>query len=92
MSWSARGLSRGEQGKDDLSTRDLAHAGQLFADQGDMVKAEQLEQASQQVYNSQDETGAATGNGAGSTLLSGAISAVQALAPIALRALSPIIP
>ena len=88
----ARGLSRGEQGKDDLATRDLAHAGQLFADQGDMVKAEQLEQASRQVYNSQDETGVATGNGVGSTLLSGAISAMQALAPIALRTLKPIIP
>ena len=92
LSWVARGLSRGEQGKDDLATRDLAHAGQLFADQGDMVKAEQLEQASRQVYNSQDETGVATGNGVGSTLLSGAISAMQALAPIALRTLKPIIP
>ena len=53
----ARGLSRGEQGKDDLAARDLAHASQLFADQGDIVKADQLEQASRRIYNSPDEPG-----------------------------------
>ena len=38
LSWVARGLSRGEQGKDDLASRDLAHAGQLFSDQGTWSK------------------------------------------------------
>ena len=50
LSWVARGLSRGEQGKDELASRDLSHAGQLFANQGDTVKADQLKQASQWVY------------------------------------------
>ena len=92
LSWVARGLSRGEQGKDDLASRDLAHAGQLFADQGDMVKADQLKQASARIYDSPDKQDATNGNGVGSALLSGALSAAQALAPIALKALMPMVP
>ena len=92
LSWVARGLSRGEQGKDDLASRDWAHAGQLFAEQGDWVKANQLEQASRRFYDSSEKTGIADGNGIGSALLNGAITTVRAIAPIALKALKPIIP
>ena len=92
LSWVARGLSRGEQGKDDLASRDLAHAGQLFADQGDMVKADQLKEASQRVYEIPNQPDTPSGNGVGSALISGALSAAQALAPIALKALMPMIP
>ena len=56
-----------------------------------MVKAKQLEQASRQVYDSPDKTGVAMERH-WLTLLSGAISTVRALAPIALKALKPIIP
>ena len=92
LSWVARGLSRGEQGKDNLASSDFAYASELFAEQGDMVKADQLKQASQRVYGSTDEPDAANGNGVGTALLSGALSAVQALAPIALKALMPMVP
>jgi uncharacterized protein YjbI with pentapeptide repeats len=92
LSWVARGLSRGELGKDDLASRDLAYAGELFADQGDMVKADQLKEASQRVYEMPNQPETPKGNGVGSALISGALSAVQALAPIALKALMPIIP
>ena len=92
LSWVARGLSRGEQGKDDLASRDLAHAGQLFADRGDMVKANQLKEASKLVHNTKNKAGTPSGNGIGSVLLNGAISTAQAIAPIALKALMPIIP
>ena len=92
LSWVARGLSRGEQGKNDLAARDLAHAGRLFADQGDTVKADQLMAASRKVYDSPDHPVAPQGNGVGSALLSGALSAAQALAPIALKALMPMLP
>ena len=92
LSWVARGLSRGEQGKDDLASRDLAHAGQLFADRGDMVKADQLEEASKLVYNNENKAGTPSGNGIGSVLLSSALSTAQAIVPIALKALMPIIP
>ena len=92
LSWVARGLSRGEQGKDELAFFDFAYACELFAEQGDMVKADQLKEASQRVYNSPDEANPAKGNGIGSALLSGALSAAQALAPIALKALMPMVP
>jgi len=92
LSWVARGLSRGEQGKADLAASDLAHAGRLFDQQGDAVKAEQLLQASKKVYAKPDQPGGQSGNGMGSMLLSGAISAAQALAPIAIKALMPMIP
>jgi uncharacterized protein YjbI with pentapeptide repeats len=92
LSWVARGLSRGEQGKDDLASRDLAYAGELFADKGDMVKADQLKEASQRVYASPNQPDTQSGNGVGSALISGALSAAQALAPIALKSLMPIIP
>ena len=92
LSWVARGLSRGEQGKNDLASRDLAHAGRLFADQGDKVKADQLLAASRKVYDVPDNPEAPAGNGVGSALLNSALSTAQALAPIALKALMPMIP
>ena len=92
LSWVARGLCRGEQGKDDLASRDLAHAGKLFADQGDTIKADQLEEASRRVYNSPNNPDSSSGNGVGSAFLHGALSAAQAIAPIALKALKPILP
>ena len=91
LSWVARGLSRGEQGKDDLASRDFAYAGELFADQGDMVKAEQLQDASRRVYDIPDNPEKTNGNGVGSALISGALSTVQALAPIAFKTLMPMI-
>ena len=68
------------------------NAGRLFADQGDTVKADQLMAASRKVYDSPDHPVAPQGNGVGSALLSGALSAAQALAPIALKALMPMLP
>ena len=91
LSWVARGLSRGEQGKNALAAKDLAYAGTLFAASGDRIKADQLKLASQRVYDNPEQT-TTSGNGLGSALLSGALSAAQALAPIALKALMPIIP
>ena len=92
LSWVARGLSRDEQGKDDLASRDFAHAGQLFADQGERDKADQLMEASQRVYEKPNKALTPDGNGIGSALISGALSAIQVIAPIAIKALTPIIP
>ena len=88
LSWVARGLSRGELDQNDLAARDLAYAGQLFRERGDTVKADQLELASKKVHQPQKNP-AENGNGIGSTILTGAISAFQTLGPLALRALSP---
>jgi len=90
LSWVARGLSRGEQGKEEAASRDLAHAGTLFRNRGELEKAEQLEQASRKAFTPKNEQ--QSGNGVGSALLSGALSTIQSLAPIALRALSPMLP
>ena len=92
ISWVARGLSRGEQGKNDLASSDFAYAGELFANQGDMVKADQLAEASRRVYDTPNKSDAPSGNGIGSVLISGALSTIQAVAPIALKALMPMVP
>ena len=91
LSWVARGLSRGEQGKDDLAASDFAYAGELFAEEGDMVKADQLREASRRVYDIPDTPNKPSGNGVGSALINGALSTVQALAPIAFKTLMPMI-
>ena len=92
LSWVARGLCRGELGKTNEASRDLAHAGELFAAQDDQEKAQQLLEASRKAIARLADDTAEGGNGIGSQLLSGAISTAQALAPIALRAFSPILP
>ena len=92
ISWVARGLSRGEQGKNDLASSDFAYAGELFADEGDVIKADQLEQASQVLNNIPKVPSAPSGNGFGSALLDGVLSTAQVLAPLALKALIPISP
>ena len=92
LSWVARGLSRGEQGKDELASHDFVYASQLFADQGDNVKAEQLLEASRLVYDIDIEPYTPSGNGIGSALISSTLSTAQAFPSIALKALMPMIP
>ena len=92
LSWVARGLSRGELGNTKGASRDLAYAGELFGEQGDQEKAQQLLEASQIATAVMADTASKRGNGIGSQLLGGALSTAQALAPLALRALSPMLP
>ena len=89
LSWVARGLCRIELGRSDLATRDLNYAENLYRKLGDFIKAEQLELASEQSHDLQAEPHKG-GNNIGTTILSGAISILKALGPIAIRALSPI--
>ena len=89
LSWVARGLSRGELGDTSGASRDLAHAGTLFRNRGDQLKAEQLELASKRTHDPERQD-SQTGNGIGSAILSGARSTFQTLAPMALRAISPL--
>ena len=93
FSWVARGLSRGELGLFGDAASDLGHAGRLFEKEGDLVKAEQLKVVSQRVTQEyKEDSPDEQGNGVGSALLSGMLSAIQTLAPIALRALVPNMP
>ena len=89
---SPRDNPRGELGNTKGASRDLAYAGELFGEQGDQEKAKQLLEASQKATAHIATPAAKAGNGIGSQLLSGALSTAQALAPIALRALAPILP
>ena len=91
LSWVARGLSRGELGDTNGASRDLAHAGKLFGEQGDQEKEVQLKEASQKATANLADPALRGGNGIGSQLLSGALSTAQALAPIVLRAFSPML-
>ena len=92
LSWVARGLSRGELGNTEDAARDLAYAGELFSRQGDPEKAQQLLEASRKATAPIENNSVEGGNGIGSRLLSGALSTAQALTPIVLRALSPMLP
>ena len=92
LSWVARGISRGMQGKNELASSDFNYARSLFADKGDLVKADQLNEAIQRIHDNQNKDGNASRNGIGSALISGAISTVQTIVPFALKALMPAIP
>ena len=74
LSWVARGLSRGELGDTNGASRDLAHAGKLFGEQGDQEKEVQLKEASQKATANLADPALRGGNGIGSQLLSGALS------------------
>ena len=91
LSWVARGISRGEQGNYNFAAKDLAYAGILFQKLGNSEKALQLKAASERVATN-PSSAKNNGNGVGSSLLSGTLSILQSLGPIALKTLIPMIP
>ena len=88
ISWVARGICRGEQGKTDLAASDFNHAASLYAQRGEQEQAQQLKQAAETMGKVKPENNA-VGNGAGSKALGGALAAFQFLAPIAAKAFLP---
>ena len=88
LSWIARGISRGQQGDEQKAAQDLLHAANLLDLQGAQDQSEQLRTAVSKLKASQSE-GTEYGNGIGSALLGGALSTLEALAPLALQTLSP---
>ena len=88
MSWIARGLSRGQQGDESRAAQDLLHAADLLDRQGASEQSEQVREAVSKLQE-KDAAGSKSGNGLGSALLGGAISALEALAPLAFKALIP---
>ena len=88
ISWVARGICRSKQGKTELAVSDFNYAASLYSQGGENELATQLKQAAEKVVaSSENET--TKGNGAGSKALSGALSALQFLVPIAAKALLP---
>ena len=88
LSWIARGLSRGQQGYEARAAQDLLYAADLLDLQGAPEQSEQLREAVSKLRD-RDSKETAYGNGIGSALLGGALSTLEALAPLALQTLSP---
>lgn len=84
ISWVARGLSRLEQGKTELAGQDFNYAANLYEQAGDEGKASQLRKLAKGVAD--NPKSGKGGNGVGSQLVQGAMSAFQALAPLAIKA------
>lgn len=91
LSWVARGISRNELAKDDLSAADFRYAASLYEQQGSREWAEQLEKAADAVSlrRFKDET-VNEGKGMGSQLLQSTITGLRMIAPIAAKALIPL--
>ncbi len=87
ITWVARGISRAEQAKREMASRDFAYAAELFDQQEQPALAQQMRNGAEQVKKTSPHPG---GNGVGSSLLNGATSIFQSLLPLALKYFSPI--
>ena len=88
MSWIARGISRGQQGEETKAAQDLLHAADLLDQQGALDQSEQVRHAVSKLQT-EEVNDYQSGNGLGSALLKGALSTLEALAPLALKTLTP---
>lgn len=89
ISWVARGISRSELGKQELAAQDFTYAAKLYEQAGESESANQLSTAASQLTAPQKKQ-TQGGNGIGSQLVSGALGAVQFLAPLAVKAFMPL--
>ena len=88
VSWVARGISRSQQGKDDLAANDFRFAATLYDQQGEAPIAKQLRDAAANLTKPAAKE--ASANGMGSQLLGAAAAVVKLLGPMAAKALLPI--
>jgi uncharacterized protein YjbI with pentapeptide repeats len=85
ISWVARGIVRSEQGKNELAAKDFGYAAALYQQEGEVAFSSQLTDASKKLVASPNKPPG--GNNIGSQMVSGALSAIQFLAPLAAKAL-----
>ena len=91
LSWVARGISRSEQAKDERAATDFRFAAALYDAQGSKEWSKQLNKAADLVSQRRfQDRSPNEGKGIGGQLLEGAISSLQMLTPIALKALTPL--
>ena len=91
ISWVARGITRSEQAKDDLSADDFRYASSLYKEQGNIEWAEQLQETADKVSQRRfNENVKNEGKGMGSQILQGTITGLKMIAPIAAKALMPL--
>ncbi len=87
ITWVARGISRAEQAKRELASRDFAFAANLYEQENQPEIARQLRDGAERVKQDPAQRG---GNGVGSSLLSGATGLFQQLLPLAAKFLTPL--
>jgi tetratricopeptide (TPR) repeat protein len=83
ITWVARGITRGQQGKMDQAANDFTYAASLYEQSGETSQAQQLRTSVKQMGQTNPQAG---GNGFGSQVLNGLISTFGALAPLAIKA------
>jgi uncharacterized protein YjbI with pentapeptide repeats len=88
VSWVARGISRQEQGQNQLAAQDLNHAAALLDQAGDAKGAQDLRKAASGILK--PEVKPPAGNGFGGQVLQGAATLAGALAPLAIKFLVPL--
>lgn len=88
VSWVARGISRSQQGKEQLAASDFSYAATLYEQQGETLMANQLRQAATALTKPPKK--GPSGNGIGSQLMGAAAAALQVLGPMAAMALAPL--
>ncbi|MCP9926660.1 pentapeptide repeat-containing protein [Cyanobium sp. CH-040] len=93
VSWLARAITRSQQGKSEDAANDFTYAAGLYEAAGERDTATQLRQAAEQVKAAPDRPEGG-GNGLGMAAIGGAVSgalgALQFLAPIAAKAFLPL--
>ena len=91
LSWVARGITRIQQGKNELAALDFNQAASIYQKNGQNSWSNQLTEAAQYVL--QDNKEAQTkkdSNGLGSKIIRGTISSIKILAPLAAKVMLPI--
>lgn len=83
ITWVARGIIRGQQGEVDQAANDFTYAASLYEQSGETAQAQQLRASVNQMGQTKLQAG---GNGFGSQVLSGLISILSVLAPLAIKA------
>lgn len=90
VSWLARAISRSQQGKTEAAASDFTYAAGLYEAAGETDTATQLRQAAEQLRTPPDQQPVRSGNGVGMAAVSGALGALQFLAPIAAKVFLPL--
>lgn len=90
LSWVARGIARSQLVKDDLAAADFGYAATIYQSQGNHDWAKQLSSAADTLKKRRHHQDSPTpANGMGSNVLSSITSAITTLAPLAIKAFSP---
>ena len=90
LSWIARGIARSKLVKDDLAASDFGYAATIYQSQGNKDWAKQLSSAANNLKKRRHhQDSPIPANGVGSSVLSSISTAIRTIAPLAIKAFSP---